>query len=137
MQLVWGRPAKSAIDYELVFLVATVGGALGAWGWLRLGLPWPHCAFLALTGHPCVTCGATRAALQFARGHFAAALHFNPLLTVGYFAVALFDLYAAIVLVSGAARLRVLRFSRGEKIALRTVVVTLLLLNWSYLVFVA
>lgn len=133
MQLVWVRPAKATIDYELVFLVATVGGAAGAFGWLWLGLPWPHCAFLALTGHPCVTCGATRAALQLARGHLAAALRFNPLVTFGYFAIGLFDLYALAVLIGRAPRLRFVQFSNGEKVAIRIGVVALLALNWSYL----
>lgn len=137
MQIVWVRATKSTIDYELAFLVATVGGAAGAFGWLWLGLPWPHCAFLALTGHPCVTCGATRAALQLAHGHLFAALHFNPLVTLGYFAIALFDLYALVVLIGRAPRLRVGQFSSREKVAFRIGVVALLALNWSYLLLFA
>jgi uncharacterized protein DUF2752 len=137
MQLIWVRPSKRTIDYELVFLVATVGGAAGAASWLWLGLPWPHCAFLALTGRPCVTCGATRAALQLAHGHLAAALRFNPLVTLGYLAIALFDLYALAVLVARAPRLRAECFSNGEKIAIRIGVIALLALNWSYLLFLA
>jgi hypothetical protein len=133
MQLVWARPAQTTVDYELVFLVATVGGAAGAATWLALGLPWPHCAFLALTGHPCLTCGATRAALQLSHGHLAAALHFNPLVTLGYFAIALFDLYALVVLIGRAPRLRIVRLSAREKAAVRIGVVALLALNWSYL----
>lgn len=135
MQLLWVRPARATIDYELVILVATVGGAIGAAGWLWLGLPWPRCEFLALTGHPCITCGATRAALQLAHGHLAAAFLFNPLMTFGYFAIALFDLYGLAVLLGGAPRLRVVRLSPGEKVALRFGAVALLALNWSYLLF--
>jgi hypothetical protein len=137
MQLIWVRPSETTIDHELVFLVATVGGAAAAFGWLWLGLPWPHCAFLALTGHPCVTCGATRAALQMARGHFLAAMHFNPLVTLSYAAIAVFDLYALVVVIGCGRRLRFGFFSGREKVAVRIGVVTLLALNWSYLLVFA
>lgn len=133
MQVISHRLTPGEIDHELVWLLVSVGGAMGAAVWLRLGLPWPHCAFLALTGHPCVTCGATRAAIQLGHGHFAAAWHFNPLMTFAYFAMAIFDLYALVILVSGWPRLRVTGFSGLEKKLLRFSVIALLALNWIYL----
>ena len=133
MQIVKHRLATSEIDHELVWLVVSVGGAAGATVWLRLGLPWPHCAFLALTGHPCLTCGATRAAIQLGHGHLAAAWHLNPLMTFGYIAIAIFDLYALVVLVTGLPRLRLVGFSGLERKLLRFSVLALLALNWIYL----
>ena len=135
MQLAWEKSAASDFDHELVWLTVSVGGAAAAALWLWLGLPWPRCNFLALTGHPCVTCGATRAALQFAHGNFTAAWLLNPLVSVGYVAIALFDLYAIAVLSLGLPRLRFRTLSVFEKKAGRVAILVLLVANWSYLLW--
>ena len=101
--------------------------------WLAAGLPWPHCLFLAITGHPCVTCGATRGAIQFLHGHFFEAMRWNPLMFAFFCAVALFDAYAVVVLLTGAPRLRVSGLTAGEKNLIRLLVVVMLALNWVYL----
>lgn len=43
----------------------------------------PVCAFRAITGIPCPTCGGTRALLALARLDLGAALAWNPLVTLG------------------------------------------------------
>jgi hypothetical protein len=101
--------------------------------WFALHLPWPRCVFHELTGLPCLTCGATRAAMQFFHGNFLVALKWNPLAFAGLCAVSVFDVYAAIVLVTRAPRVRIAHLASAEKNFLRIVVVAFLALNWVYL----
>lgn len=96
------------------------------------GLPWPHCLFLSLTGYPCLTCGATRAAIQLVHGHFGQAFRWNPLVFVVLLAVATFDVYAAMAVAFRARRLRLV-FSPGEKTVVRWAVLIVAAVNWGYL----
>jgi Protein of unknown function (DUF2752) len=102
--------------------------------WLSVRLPTPRCAFRAVTGLPCLTCGATRSAWQFLHGHFLASIRFNPLAFVAYCGIAIFDLYALAVLIARAPRLRLNNFTRAEKLAVRILIVVLLSGNWVYLI---
>lgn len=125
------RPGE--VDHELIWLCVTFAAALGALLWLSLRLPFPRCTFRALTGWPCPTCGATRAALEFLHGGIAAAWRMNPLVTVGFASVALFDTYALAVL---ALRWPRVRFGSAPPAARKIVLaatVVVLLLNWIYL----
>jgi hypothetical protein len=133
MQVCGHRARAGELDPELLWLAVSLGGVVAAGLWLAVGLPWPHCLFLALTGHPCVTCGATRAAIQFLHGHLYEAWRWNPLLFVFFCGVALFDAYAIVVLTTGARRLRVLGVTPREKNFIRLLAVTLLAMNWLYL----
>ena len=121
------------LNHELIWLAVSVGSVALAAMWLWSGLPWPHCVFHALTGHPCLTCGMTRSAIRFFHGDFAGALRWNPLIFVGLWALIIFDLYAVAVLAMRAPRLRFLPFSASEKKLIRILVVVLLLANWIYL----
>lgn len=133
MRLVSRPLAPGEFDHELVWLTVTVAAAVLGAGWLWLGLGFPRCPLLAMTGYPCLTCGATRCAIAFGHGHFFQALHWNPLALVGLFGVVLFDVYAAIVLVTGSRRLRLTNWTRTEKNIARLAVIALLLANWIYL----
>jgi Protein of unknown function (DUF2752) len=133
MRAVWRHRAPAEIDHELIWVITSISGGALAAAWLTLGLPWPRCAFLALTGHPCLTCGATRAAIQFLHGHLSASWHFNPLAFVAYCAIALFDCYAGVVLLLRLPRLRVTDFTAAQRKLVRLSVVGLLALNWIYL----
>ena len=133
MRMVRRPLAPGENDYELVWLSVTLVSLALAAGWLSLGLPWPHCAFLALTGHPCMTCGATRCAIAFFHGNFFAALKWNPLVFVALCGLSILDAYAFAVLLSRRPRLRFTCFSPAEKTFLRVVVVIALLANWIYL----
>jgi hypothetical protein len=46
----------------------------------------PVCRFKLVTGIPCPTCGATRAAFSLLAGHLVEAWRFNPLMTCAYLA---------------------------------------------------
>src|SRR6476659_11367445 len=98
MRLVWRKIPPAAFNQELVWLVVSVAAALGGAIWLRLGFPTLRCPFLAVTGYPCLTCGATRCGIAFFQGNFSMAWFWNPLALVALCGVAVFDVYAIIVL---------------------------------------
>jgi hypothetical protein len=126
--------APREIDQELIWLLVSLGAGGGFIIWLWAHLPVPACVFHSLTGFPCPTCGATRSARQFLQGHFASSFVFNPLAFASYCGIALFDVYAAAVLVSGAPRVRVERLSSRETSILRGLIVALIGANWVYLI---
>jgi hypothetical protein len=133
MRFVW-RPLRAGeLDHELLWLCVTIAGAALMWCWLALALPWPRCTFHALTGLPCVTCGATRAALSLLQADPAAAWRFNPLATIAICGIGVFDAYAAVVLATRARRLRVRLSSPAPRRALLATVATVALVNWGYL----
>ena len=133
MRLLWRGRTAGETDHELIWLgvsVATFGGAAAR---LALGLPWPRCPFFAVTGWPCLTCGATRSALAFLHGDFLSAWKWNPLVALALCGVIAFDLYAAIVLAGRLPRLRMVDWTSAEKNAVRIAAISLLALNWIYL----
>jgi hypothetical protein len=132
MQLSWRSVGSDETDHELLWLSVSLGGLVLAAAWLTLGLPWPICWFHQLTGHPCGTCGATRAAIAFFHGDLLGALHWNPLAFAIYCGIAVFDAYALAVLVLRARRLR-LSFNTAEKRIFRGLAIAVLLVNWAYL----
>ena len=134
MQYCRRRLAPREIDHELLWLVISSGTFLGLFLWLSAGWATPQCTFRALTGLPCLTCGATRSAWQFLHGHFLTSLRFNPLAFLAYCGIAVFDLYAIAVLIARTPRLRLSNFTRFEKLVVRILVIALLSGNWLYLV---
>src|SRR3954447_9608833 len=115
MEFVWRPLAPREFDPELVWLCISLGGLAAAAVWMALGLTWPICIFHALTGHPCLTCGATRSAVAFFHGDLPSALTWNPLMFVAYVGIALFDVYAFVVVVLRRPRLRVTGLSVVQK----------------------
>jgi hypothetical protein len=132
MRIVRRPLAPREFDHELVWLSVSLGGLLFAAIWFALGLPWPHCLFLTITGHPCMTCGATRSAIAFFHLDFTSALKWNPLVFAMLCGMSIFDGYAFVVLVLRSPRLR-LELATNEGKIIRLVAVTLLLSNWIYL----
>jgi len=133
MRLSWRARSGAQPDHELIWLtISATSLAIGA-TWQALGLPWPRCPFLSVTGLPCVTCGATRSLIAFGHGDFLSALRWNPLACAVFCAVIAFDLYAVVVLVGRKSRLRMVDWSASEKLAVRIAVIGLLALNWIYL----
>jgi hypothetical protein len=120
-------------DHELIWLCVSAGSLLLAIGWFTLGLPWPRCAFHDLTGLPCLTCGATRCTIALLHGSFGTAWLWNPFAFLVICGIALFDIYALVVLTTRAPRLRLLVFSPTAKTFIRLAVVVSLALNWLYL----
>ena len=134
MQYCRHRLPPEEIDHELLWLLISVSTFLALSLWLSAGLATPRCAFRAITGLPCLTCGATRSAWQFLHGHFLTSLRFNPLAFLAYCGISIFDLYAIAVLIARTPRLRLSNFTRFEKLVVRILVIALLSGNWLYLV---
>ena len=121
------------LNYELLWLGVSAAALPAAAVWLWLGLPWLGCPFRAVTGYPCLTCGATRCAIAFLHGNLSLAWSWNPLAFLALGGVALFDLYAAGVLLTRGPRLRVIDWTSAEKNAVRIAVIVLIAVNWAYL----
>lgn len=133
MRLLWRDRSVTQPDHELIWLAVSGSSIVASMAWLALPLPWPSCPFLAITGLPCVTCGSTRSVIAFLHGDFLSALRWNPLAFVAFCTLLLFDLYAAIVLIGRTARLRIVDWTATEKNVTRLIVVSLVALNWIYL----
>jgi hypothetical protein len=133
MRLLWRRRSANQPDHELIWFAVSAATFTGGAVWLALALPWPRCPFLALTGWPCVSCGATRCTIAFLHGDFLSALRWNPLAFVAFCALIVFDLYAATVLVGRTLRLRIVDWTVTEKNLARIAGLSLLALNWIYL----
>jgi uncharacterized protein DUF2752 len=133
MQIVRRPLAPGETDHELVWLTISSGGVALAAPWLALGLPWPFCLFHEITGHPCLTCGATRSAIAFFHAHFIAAFEWNPLAFLCYCGLTLFNVYALAVILTPSPRLRLAQITAGERKFVRCSAITLLALNWTYL----
>jgi hypothetical protein len=133
MRLVWRRVSPADFNHELVWLAVSPAALIGGAVWLGLGLPGLRCPFLAVTGYPCLTCGATRCTIALLHGNFSVAWSWNPLAFVALCGVAVFDLYAIVVLLARTPRFRVIDWTRGEKNAVRVSVVAVIAVNWIYL----
>ncbi|PYK79829.1 MAG: hypothetical protein DMF40_00460 [Verrucomicrobia bacterium] len=133
MQIVRRPLAPGEANHELIWLSVSSGGLALAATWLALKLPWPICLFHALTGRPCLTCGATRSAIAFFHAHFLAAFEWNPLAFLCYCGLSLFNVYAFQVVVLRAPALRIVRLSASERKFFRRFFIGLLALNWVYL----
>ena len=133
MRLVWRRISPVEFNHELVWLAISLAALAGGAVWMSLGLPMLRCPFLAVTGHPCLTCGATRCAIALFHGNLSAAWSWNPLAFLALVGVAVFDVYAVVVLLTRSPRIRVIEWARAEKNAVRIVVVVLIAVNWAYL----
>jgi hypothetical protein len=133
MRLLWRDQSANKPDRELLWFAISVGSIAGGAAWLALALPWPHCPFFAVTGVPCVTCGATRSVIAFLHGDLLSAFRWNPLAFVAFCALLAFDLYAAIVILARMPRLRIVDWTTTEKNTARIMLISLLALNWIYL----
>ena len=133
MRLVSRPLLPKEFDHELIWLAVSVAAFLAGGVWLWLGFAWPRCPLLAMTGYPCLTCGATRCAIALGHGHVFQALHWNPLALAGICGVIVFDLYAAVVLAARLPRLRLTDWTRTEKNVVRFSVIALIAVNWIYL----
>lgn len=134
MRLEWRRVPPEDFNHELIWLAVSLVAVVAGGVWLALGLPWLACPFRAATGYPCLTCGATRCAIAFSHGNLLLAWSWNPLAFVALCGVALFDFYAAVVLITRGPRLRVIDWTRAEKNAVRVAMVALIVVNWIYLI---
>jgi hypothetical protein len=133
MRLVRRRLSPGEFKHELVWLTLSMAALAAGAVWLHFDFPWPACPFLAITGYPCLTCGATRCTIALLHGNLVGAFWWNPLAMVALAGLALFDLYAVIVLLTHSARLRLVDWTRADKNLARIAVIALILINWVYL----
>ena len=115
LSLTWGALALTAV------LLAPLATDLAP----RL----PGCLFRELTGLPCPTCGATRAALALARRDLAGAITVNPLATLGALLFVLGGAAAAVASLAG----RPLREPPLAGPALRSAAVLAVAANWAWI----
>jgi len=125
------RVGREESDLELLTLGTSAGGLAYAGVWMAGGLPVPPCAFRAITGCACPTCGATRCVLALVHGHVAQALGWNPLVFAGLALLAVFNVYAAAVLIGWLPRLRI-SLNGWEGRVVRVAAVVLVAANWAY-----
>ena len=121
-------------DLEALILSLSLYAAVGALVWFQLRLPVPGCPFRHITGIPCLSCGVVRASFLMIHGDFSGALIMNPLFFLLACVLALFDIYAALVIVNITAPVRLKIEGSLERSMLRTGVVVAIVLNWAYLV---
>jgi hypothetical protein len=89
------------------------------------------CYFKALTGHACLTCGATRAFGHLSRFDLPSAFAIQPLVTAGALGLMLWGAADALLLLGGRRTL-VHAGGRAPKLLLALAAV-LAALNWAYL----
>jgi hypothetical protein len=94
-------------------------------------LPFRVCVFKALTGHPCLTCGTTRALGRLYALDLRGAFLMNPLATALVLGVLVWGLLDALLMIEGKSV--ALRLSPPAGRVAFGLVMGLLLLNWAYL----
>ena len=131
------RPlAGREVDHERLWLSVALAGAALVVLWLAAGheeAPRLICPFRHITGIPCFTCGGTRAVLALARGDMHAAFVWNPLVALSAIAALAWLLYAAVVTVMRAPRVRV-RLAERDRSLFRAAAWMAIAGNWVFLI---
>jgi hypothetical protein len=115
---------------------AALAALLGLFALAATALPAAHvpkCLFKAVTGWPCLTCGAFRAACALRSGRIGNALVLQPLLTALALLVAAWMAYAVMGVWAQWPRWRI-EFVRGEVCWLLIGGIVAVLANWLYLI---
>ncbi|MDX2437154.1 MAG: DUF2752 domain-containing protein [Acidobacteriota bacterium] len=99
--------------------------------WIAMAPHLRPCTFKAWTGVPCPTCGTTRAAMSFLSGNLGEAFATNPLATA--FGLAFF-VGAPLVFLWTFSRLPVPRVSGPLPLWLRVAALSVIGVNWGYLI---
>jgi hypothetical protein len=89
------------------------------------------CYFKALTGHACLTCGATRALGHLSRFDLPSALAIQPLVTAGTLGLMIWGALDALLFL--ASKRTVVRVEGRSLRVVAFAGVTLAILNWMYL----
>lgn len=109
--------------YALYALVALAVYAVSK----RTGADISLCAFKQFTGHPCATCGGTRAAVRLLHLDLAGAIEYNP------FATALiFSIVAWAVISFARAGRPLIRWTARRRIIAGSLAFAALIVNWVY-----
>jgi len=124
---------KGELNLPLIYLM--VVGACGMFLYALYffnRLPQIPCVFKAVTGHPCPTCGSTRAVLNLLKLNIPVAFQCNPLVFLGGIAFIAWILYGFYMFFSGK-KIHV-TLSKNESLFLRLGLAILFILNWVYLI---
>ena len=126
------RAHRGAAPLGTVFLAVGVVTALGV-GLLHLDQsPVGFCAFKAVTGWPCLTCGTTRAFGRLFALDLPGAFVMNPLATALVLALVPWGIADVVLALRG--RGLVLDLSPAAGRVVRVLAVVALLVNWLYLI---
>lgn len=136
MRVVWRKLTKQDTDWELLLGVLWAPlFALTSLGLMLLPERFvPVCRFRALTGVPCITCGSFRCAKLMLAGRLLEAWRMQPLASVAALAIALFSVYAWVVVLGRRPRLRLEGLSKGARRVALGIVIGVVLANWLYLI---
>jgi hypothetical protein len=122
---------QGRIEFGIIY-GSIAGLILLAGRFLPLSSLAPACAFRALTGFPCPTCGSTRSIVNLAHGDIPSALAMNPLTgmaALGAVAVLFYSLFS----LAFSIPIVTIDLSEREKDWMRAAAVVVLLFNWLYL----
>jgi hypothetical protein len=126
------RAKADAMPLGAIFLAIGTVAALAV-AVLHLDrLPIAVCLFHAVTGLPCLTCGATRALGDLVAGDVPGALAMNPLATLGAFALIPWGIGDLALMTRGRALS--LELAPPAARVLRVAVVLAVIANWAYLI---
>jgi hypothetical protein len=126
------RAKAGALPLGAVFLAIGSVAALAV-AVLHLDrLPILVCLFRAVTGVPCLTCGATRALGDLVTGDVWGALAMNPLATLAAFALVPWGIGDLALMTRGRAL--ALEVAPGAARVLRVAAVAVVVANWAYLI---
>lgn len=133
MQVMRIKREPGRIEFGIIYgMIALL--ILGAARFLPLLALAPSCAFKALTGFPCPTCGSTRSIVHLAHIDLFSAFSMNPLICVVFLAAVPIFLYCVTTLVFDLSRIS-LSLAAGEKDFFRFCAFVIVLSNWLYLLF--
>ena len=95
-------------------------------------MPPSFCLFHDLTGYPCLSCGATRAANALFEGDILGMIYYNPLIVLFCAGLFFFSLFKALEYIF---KFRInLRLDRSYALALRILTVISVIANWTFLI---
>ena len=130
----WRQLRPGELDHERLWLAISLAAAIIGWVLLRSGVPLPKCLWHEFTGLPCPGCGGTRCARAIASGALGTAFLLNPIVFTAFILTAVYDIYAAIVLLFRLPRLRFDHVSAGLGFWTRIGAATLFAMNWAWLI---
>jgi hypothetical protein len=132
MRFVLNRRVEGQLEFGIIYGMIALLALLSVRLFPVLVLA-PGCAFRALVGAPCPTCGSTRALVYLSHGNIISAFFMNPLVVSIAVAAPLLLLYSLVTLVFDMPRVGI-DLSEKEKDRIRVMVVLLFVVNWLYLV---
>jgi len=133
MEVTFKKKSTGQIEFGIIYGIMALL-LIGAARLLPILSIAPACIFKGITGIPCPTCGTTRSVVYLSQGDIATALIMNPLAALGLIAALLYFSYSVITLLFDLPRIGFILTNR-EKIAVQISAITLILVQWAYLIF--